>query len=299
MTVLVPLLLLFFIAMPIFYAVRIARLDAPSRAAWLLNVAEATVVCLLILILGRWDIAGMHTRWALAAIFLGAVVHSLYRHRARPWLAPGQPVFRGHRSTLLSLLLLTAALGWITIGLFARHDPVMLAFPLADGRFVVAQGGDNVMLNRHHSHPAQRHALDITAVNAIGVRAAGLLPADPQRYVIFDKPVLSPCSGKVTELRDGLPDLTPPTADPEHPAGNHGVIACGEIEVTLAHLRKGSIQIRTGASVKTGDLIGRVGNSGNTSEPHLHVHAVDSGTGNGVQIGFNNRVPSRNSVFER
>ena len=299
MTMLVLLLLLFCIAMPIFYAVRIARLDAPSRAAWLLNVAEATVVCLLILILGRWDIAGMYSRWILSAIFVGAVLLSLYRHRARPWFTPEQPIFRGHRPTLLSLMLLTAALVWIAIGLFARNDPVMLAFPLADGRFVVAQGGDNVLLNRHHSHPAQRHALDITAVNAAGVRAAGLLPADLQHYVIFDKPVLSPCSGKVTKLRDGLPDLTPSTADPEHPAGNHGVIACGEIEVTLAHLRKGSIQIRTGASVKAGDLIGRVGNSGNTSEPHLHIHAVDRETGNGVQIGFDTRVPSRNSVFER
>lgn len=47
----------------------------------------------------------------------------------------------------------------------------------------------------------------------------------------------------------------------------------------------------------TGDAIGLVGNSGSTTEPHLHIHAVDPGTHAGVPITFEGRFPVRNSVF--
>lgn len=46
----------------------------------------------------------------------------------------------------------------------------------------------------------------------------------------------------------------------------------------LAHMKKGSLVVKEDIPVKTGDLIGQVGNSGNTSEPHLHIHARQGGT---------------------
>jgi len=76
-------------------------------------------------------------------------------------------------------------------------------------------------------------------------------------------------------------------ADVTRPAGNHVVIACA----------------MKGADVVSGALLGRVGNSGNTSEPHLHVHAVardgDVMSGEGVPIVFGGVFAVRNTILRR
>lgn len=109
--------------------------------------------------------------------------------------------------------------------------------------------------------------------------------------------MLSPCDGEVTEVRDGLPDLVPPVSDRDNPAGNHVGISCGEVTILLAHLRQGSVEVAQGERVATGDRVGLVGNSGNTTEPHLHIHAYDAATGEGVEMAFGGVRPIRNRVF--
>jgi murein DD-endopeptidase MepM/ murein hydrolase activator NlpD len=76
------------------------------------------------------------------------------------------------------------------------------------------------------------------------------------------------------------------------------VIDCDGLRVELAHLREGSLRVAPGQSLAAGDLIGAVGNSGNTTEPHLHVHAVDA-HGAGVPIAFDGRAPVRNLLYRR
>src|SRR5690606_27402446 len=100
-----------------------------------------------------------------------------------------------------------------------------------------------------------------------------------------------PCAGQIIAAVDGFADLVPPRTDPVNPAGNHVVVACGRVDVELAHLRQGSIVVRAGDMVGAGDALGRVGNSGNTTEPHLHVHAVDRQSGEGVEMTFKGRSP--------
>lgn len=297
----IPILILLGVslALPLSYAWRIWRLDQPGRGAWLLLVAEALVVCLLVLLLARWDIAGLWTRWGLAVIVGLCVLRSWRRHRARPWRAPDGPAPRRLWPNAVSLAILVAALVWIALAMVLRHDPRPLGFPLRGGAFVVAQGGDRRLLNYHNPHPEQRYAQDITAVGPAGFRAAGLLPADLTRYAIFGAEVISPCAGTVAEARDGLPDQTPPKADPDNASGNHVVLDCEGLRVTLAHLRQGSVAVATGDRVARGAALGRVGNSGNTTEPHLHVHAVDAGTRAPVEIAYEGRVPVRNAVFRR
>ncbi|MFN4273929.1 MAG: peptidoglycan DD-metalloendopeptidase family protein [Aliihoeflea sp.] len=115
---------------------------------------------------------------------------------------------------------------------------------------------------------------------------------------------MAPFAGGVAEAVDGLPDLTPPEAEPENPAGNHVVVACNGLLVLLVHLRVGSVAVETGEAVTVGQAVGAVGNSGNTTEPHLHIHAVLEGTGSvltgeAVPILFDGRHPVRNAVFAR
>jgi murein DD-endopeptidase MepM/ murein hydrolase activator NlpD len=71
----------------------------------------------------------------------------------------------------------------------------------------------------------------------------------------------------------------------------------------MAHLQRGSVTVRSGEPVKLREAIAKIGNSGNTSEPHLHIHARRENTdkssldGEGIPITFNNRFLVRNSLF--
>lgn len=297
-----PFLIMLFvcIVMPLGFAWRIWRLDEPTLAGWVAVVADSAVFVALIMLVGRWDMAGMHTRWLLLLLLAAASLFSWLHHRRRPWRLPAAPSFwRSHGSTLFSLILFGAALAYVLVGLLPQNGSRQLRFPLQDGHFVVGQRGANMLLNHHAGHRAQDHAVDITVVGRLGFRAAGLVPRDPAAYAIFGARVVSPCSGEVTGAVDGLPDLEPPQMDPENPAGNNVVIACDGMLVDLSHLRRGSVAVSQGQAVEAGQLLGEVGNSGNTTEPHLHIHAVDEETGAAVPLTFDGATPVRNRSFVR
>jgi len=101
---------------------------------------------------------------------------------------------------------------------------------------------------------------------------------------------------------DNHPDLTPPHRDQVNVAGNHVVIACRDVKVLLAHLQHGSIAVTLGELVQEGQVIGRVGNSGNSTQPHLHIHAERGGTpdsildGEGVPMHCAGKFLVRNAV---
>lgn len=290
MWMLVLILVLVATVVPFAYAWRLWRLDEPARDGWLAVVAEAVVFVALVFLVARWDIAGLYTRPLLALAFLAALARSALRHAGRPWRAPAAPPLRRrHGATLASLVLFGAALLYVLAGLRAGPEPRNLAFPLQGGWFVVGQGGANRLLNHHAGHPAQAWAADITAVGPLGFRAPGLLPADAAAYAIFGAAVVSPCAGEVVAARGDLPDLPPPQADPENAAGNHVVLACGDLTVELAHLRRDSLRVAPGQAVAIGTPLGQVGNSGNTTEPHLHIHAT----------GPDGAAPVRNASFRR
>jgi hypothetical protein len=80
-------------------------------------------------------------------------------------------------------------------------------------------------------------------------------------------------AGPVVPAVDEFSDLPPPRRDPAHPAGNHVAIESSGVTIYLAHLRRDSVAVRAGDRVRAGETVGRVGNSGNTTEPHLHIHA--------------------------
>ena len=143
--------------------------------------------------------------------------------------------------------------------------------------------------------------MDLVKLNAWGLRAGGLAPRDPAAYSIFGDPVSAPCSGTVVQALDGLADLSPPQIDREHMAGNHVLLECGDVWVLLGHFQEGSVRVREGDAVKVGQELGRVGNTGNTDEPHLHVHAQRAGTteaplgGDPLPIRLDGRYLARNA----
>ena len=295
---LVLVLVLVSIGVPLAYAWRIVRLREPSLAGWLIVVAEATAFVSLVLIVGRWDIAGYYTRFIVLAVFVAAVVRSLRTHASLPWRpAEGRSVMRSHATSIGSLVLFVALLAHVISANTPAEAPHRFAFPLEDGRFMIGQGGSTRILNHHAGHREQRYAVDISAIGDLGFRAAGILPKELERYAIYGATVVSPCAGRVVAAQDGLRDLVPPESERENPAGNHVVIDCGDVDVELAHLKAGSVAVSAGERVVVGQMLGAVGNSGNTTEPHLHMHAVDSVNRSGVPIVFDGGTPARNRLY--
>lgn len=158
-----------------------------------------------------------------------------------------------------------------------------LARPLSlpvRGAWYVGWGGDTELVNYHATVPSQRHAVDIMVwQDGATYRTDGMDNAD---YLAWGQTVVSPCNGRVVEVVDGQPDGNPARAMPNpaaqaaaatEPAGNHLVIQIGRDQyVLLAHLRQGSITARLGDAVNAGDPLGVCGSSGNSSEPHVHMH---------------------------
>jgi len=285
------------IGLPLAYAWRVLRLDEATLAGWTILVADATVFVALVMLVGRWDMAGYYLRFGLVAVFLAAVLWSLKNHVWRPWSSREHPALRRHWTRLVSLAVFGAALVYVVSGVLAPTDARELAFPLRDGRFMVAQGGRVGVLNHHAGHQEQDEAADIVALDGLGYRARGIAPEELDRYEIFGKEIVAPCAGNVVAVRDGLPDLTPPESDRQNASGNNVIIDCGGFNVELAHFQRGSLAVAAGQGVSVGDVLGRVGNSGNTTEPHLHIHAVDDETKRGVAMSFGGRSPLRNRVF--
>ncbi len=119
--------------------------------------------------------------------------------------------------------------------------------------------------------PDQRFALDLLIVQH-GASYQGD-PTVLKNYYCWDRPILSPSAGLVVRVVDGLKDQPIGKRDEKNPFGNHVVVDFGNGEYGFfAHLRSGSICIKKGTEVLEGDVLGHCGNSGNSSEPHLHFH---------------------------
>jgi hypothetical protein len=162
-----------------------------------------------------------------------------------------------------------------------------LQLPFRDEWFVF-WGGHTLEENRHAVSKAQRFAYDLLIVKGEETHTGdGKKLAD---YYCYGAEILAPADGVVVETCDSLPDQTPGAMDPGHPAGNHVVIDHGNGEFSmLAHLQPKSVRVKTGDRVKAGDVLGLCGNSGNTTEPHLHYHLQDGpdmGTAEGLPAAF-------------
>ncbi|MBS9403909.1 M23 family metallopeptidase [Halomonas sp. TRM85114] len=103
--------------------------------------------------------------------------------------------------------------------------------------------------------------------------ASGWLPADPAAYAIFGAELRAPCDGRMIAAEGSLPDFDVPNENHVNRLGNHVILGCGAAEIVFAHMRQGSVAVMMGDQVAVGDRIGEVGNSGASTEPHLHVHA--------------------------
>ncbi len=302
MTIQIILLFVTHLLLPAIFVFHVWRARQESRADWLLGVLAEAAFVGYVFVAGHWSWLSHYSRYVLAAVFLWAVIVSWTRVKDRPlWVKASWGQWTSRVVGVLLLGLFSTFAVTALSGRWVAESPVEMAFPLRQGTYAVGHGGSNPIVNYHNVDRAQRFALDIGKLNALGLRAWGLYPRALERYEIYGDFIYSPCEGTVATAVDGLPDLIPPQHDRENLAGNHVVLRCGDVRVVLAHLMPGSLKVRSGDRIEQGQELGRVGNSGNTSEPHLHIHAMrgqgDSALqGEGVPILFDGRFLVRNSL---
>ena len=184
----------------------------------------------------------------------------------------------------------------------------------------------NSPANRVPSHGttllATSYAIDFVPVNAARrtapITVGSLMrPAPPESFPGFGRCLLAPVEGIVVAAHD---------IEPDHPAyrglpsvgyaltqhrraqagwvalaGNHVFIDTGGVVVALCHLQRGSLEVQAGQRVQVGTQLARCGNSGNSTEPHVHVQAFDSPDidgANAVPLTFKGSLPNNGVVID-
>jgi hypothetical protein len=288
------------IFLPAFFLVWLWFPRPVDRLGWTMRVFYGACYFAFISIIGRWDFLSSTLSIIMPAIFIACVGLSFLRIRHHAWNRSAS-AFRAHGLTAAMAVFFLALAARALSGYGYRETAVNLAFPFGAGTYYIGQGGSTTAINYHHADQSQRYALDIVALNSLGARADGLMPTDLSDYVVYDREVKSPCTGVAISTHDGIENNRISQTNAQQPAGNYIILACGTVRILLAHFKKGSIAVAGGEIVTEGQALGRVGNSGNSSEPHLHMHAyiggtVDYNTGEGVPMTFDDRFLVRGST---
>lgn len=160
----------------------------------------------------------------------------------------------------------------------ALHYPETAACVIIDlpfkGKWIASGAGATALTNHHDRISSQKYAVDIIKFGDRNKLFKNDGIANEDSYT-FGAEVISPVDGKIVHVTDDLPDVK--IRERDKLAGNYILIQFQDtLYVALAHLKQNSIVVKEGDMVKRGDVLGQVGNSGNTDFPHLHIHVQDT-----------------------
>jgi hypothetical protein len=176
-----------------------------------------------------------------------------------------------------------------------KREPAVLGPPFRGGMWLAHEGpgnsrshhwGSQLALNGRVTVP-QRFALDLIGLNDNGNAVRGdFQKSTKEDWVGFGLEVLAVADGVVRSMQDGIVDnqplapLDPPAAFTAQALyGNYVVLDIGSHTfVHYAHLQRNSVAVKPGQRVRRGQVLGRVGTSGNANGPHLHLHVSDAPT---------------------
>lgn len=171
-----------------------------------------------------------------------------------------------------------------------RDRPPVLGPPLGEGMWVAARGPSNVSGHRRALIPtegrayiAQRFAVDLMRVGP----DRRVMPEDHgsrnESWYGYGAEVFAVAGGVVAAVKDGLPDNVPLSPDRAVPVtsetvgGNYVMLKlAGGWYAFYAHLKPNSIRVKVGERVRNGQVLGLLGNSGNSDAPHLHLHVASA-----------------------
>ena len=197
---------------------------------------------------------------------------------------------RSLRHELLSAIA-TAPVGEIHVTI-RKTEPLVLGPPFRQGLWLVHNGpGDHraahwgsMLVHGREITVPQRYAIDFHGLDGNGRGIRGTLKGSSNSdWFGFGADVVAVADSLVRDARDGIAD-NPPLFEPPPPTsvelsatgGNYVVLDLGRNQfVHYAHLQQGSVTVRAGQRVRRGQLLGRLGNSGNTNGAHLHFNVLN------------------------
>jgi len=156
----------------------------------------------------------------------------------------------------------------------AESECVLLDHPVR-GEWLSGHAGATTMTNAHYKN---RYAIDCLKLGPDG-RFYKEDENDVTDFYSYGEPVYAPADGRITEVTDGFASDVFGEPDTENPGGNYVILDIGNGKYFyVGHLMKGKIPVEEGQAVTKGDILGYIGNSGNTSFPHLHMHVQNKPT---------------------
>jgi len=296
---------LFYIIIPLFLIGIIALSRQPNILLWAITTLSFGLVIANMWATARWDMVGIYLKNVFLVLYLIACVVG-YKRIKKPIQPQKKIVTILGISISIMLIVYMSGVNWFTFrGYAAPEAAINLMSPLRNNQYIVLHGGSSPFTNAHFHVKPQNYALDIVGLNSFGMRASSIAGgSDLNNYAIYGDSVFSPCVGTIVIAVDEYDDLIPPNTDIEHLAGNHILIECDGVEIVLAHFKKGSIVVSEGDSVTSNSVLGQVGNTGNTSEPHLHMHVESGGEpktildGQAVPFTINDQFLVRGDIIE-
>jgi hypothetical protein len=286
-----------------------------STMAWAIQVLVLVSYTVFVFLMGSWAFASFYLRYAIVVLAIATALWAIIHTKGLPLLV--RPDFSGWIG-YGSGIVISVALMYLIVGAVQSHfydlTPVNLTFPFKNGVYTIFEGGNgrfSSLMNYHYgasihkgarTNLSMRYAVDITKLTPWGNDAEGFLPVHNERYAVFNQVVYSPCDGKVSDVEDKWPNETPWSGTPPYNVGNHVLITSKDFGVLMGHLEKGSMMVKVGDAIIKGQPIAKVGNSGWTSQPHLHIQAMTVSTGSfwsweGMPISFDGRNSVKNSLF--
>lgn len=234
----------------------------------------------------------------LLALATAAVLAVAFAQSWRARAVPARPQIAGF-ATLAAVIVALGTFRAYPSSHGDRPSDVRFRLPL-DGPVTVAWGGPTLAANYHAVMPDQRWAYDLLV--ATDGRSYDRDGTRLEHYFAYGRAVRAPADGIVHTVHDGEPDEPIGHWQVRRPMGNYVILEVAPREyLFMAHFQRGSIAPARGARVRAGDVIGRVGNSGNASEPHVHLHLQDTPDallGEGIPMYFHD-YRARGVLVER
>jgi murein DD-endopeptidase MepM/ murein hydrolase activator NlpD len=263
------------------------RIDIWIVAAFFLLALHIAVLVVLqsrpgVLGVVLWYLAPPLITIVAICVLIGALIQTIRRRLTwSPWRAAGY-------GSLALVVAMPLAYRKYPSSRDDHPSAVRFQLPL-DGPVTVAWGGATPAVNYHVVLPDQRWAYDLLVTrDGRSFHGDGKNLTD---YYAYGRPILSPATGIVRRSFDDDPDVPAgKLADGTNPCGNHLVLEVASNEfLFICHIQPQSIAVIAGDHVTAGQIIGRVGNSGNTSQPHVHLHlqtTAEPVTGEAIPLFF-------------
>lgn len=265
----------------------------------LLSISQTFIIILFLS--GYWEFFGFNFRLIYSVLLEFAILIIFYKS--------GNIIQNNYNILLLIAfsffqLYLIYQLVKILIVIFEKgHEAMSIEFPLQNGQYLITDGGNSKisrLMNYHFYSPVHRKnntnksMLYATDIVKLSKNKYSFLPLSNTGYPIFGENLYSPISGIVIKVVNEIPDNKPFIGNYPYNTGNTVVIKNDNLYLLLGHLKLNSIKVKVGQYIQKSDNIARIGNSGWTERPHLHMQMIKCENENywhgiGISMKFRNR----------